>query len=151
MRGKEVCQPLAFEVRGITPAYAGKSGEDCQPLPCTGDHPRVCGEKLDLLPQLAISVGSPPRMRGKGALSLYFSKVMRITPAYAGKSRGGGCSTTQCRDHPRICGEKEMELPYHENAWGSPPHMRGKVFEVHTESLTNRITPAYAGKSCPAS
>ena len=111
------------------------------------DHPRICGEKTLAKPLKAAKVGSPPHMRGKGALSLYFSKVMRITPAYAGKRCRVYKITGTHWDHPRICGEKEMSSISCNLDSGSPPHMRGKVINTLLDSSCGRITPAYAGKS----
>ena len=50
MRGKVpgVCKGL--ERMGITPAYAGKRSISYCSLHCTGDHPRVCGEKTKKIP-----------------------------------------------------------------------------------------------------
>ena len=50
------------------------------------DHPRLCGEKLDLLPMESITLGSPPPMRGKVIAMNTTQTGDRITPAYAGKS-----------------------------------------------------------------
>ena len=65
MRGKDFEGSKKAGLKGITPAYAGKSayrttaGRRCR------DHPRVCGEKK--YPDFSGSLvsGSPPRMRGK--------------------------------------------------------------------------------------
>ena len=40
-----------------------------------------------------------------------------------------------------------MELPYHKNAWGSPPRVRGKRCAERHHHGRGGITPAYAGKS----
>ena len=53
-------------ITGITPAYAGKSLTLPEIETKTRDHPRVCGEKYVALCFIAIILGSPPRMRGKG-------------------------------------------------------------------------------------
>ena len=52
--------------QGITPAYAGKSCVFVFFCVLKWDHPRVCGEKLLVLPLVLLRRGSPPRMRGKG-------------------------------------------------------------------------------------
>ena len=85
MRGK-VCTYSATEHGyGITPAYAGKCRPDPEPDAGTGDHPRVCGEKL-IPPLLGFGfTGSPPRMRGKDTYGEGKAKISGITPAYAGK------------------------------------------------------------------
>ena len=85
MRGKGCVIHFSCPPYGITPAYAGKRARlACFALP-HGDHPRVCGEKLDKLPFSARQLGSPPRMRGKVAGLLKGRAEHGITPAYAGK------------------------------------------------------------------
>ena len=51
------------------------------------------------------------------------------------------------KDHPRVCGEKEINRNIKYRPTGSPPRMRGKVPEWRYGFSTARITPAYAGKS----
>ena len=85
-------------------------------------------------------------MRGKvyGCSSLI--NVVRITPAYAGKSKAAVSFAISLQDHPRLCGEKLL-LPLSETLqWGSPPPMRGKVAAIGGIGAAVRITPAYAGK-----
>ena len=73
--------------RGITPAYAGKSDVIAATFGTIQDHPRLCGEKFDMMKATGKVKGSPPPMRGKDSVTLYPDHVVRITPAYAGKSR----------------------------------------------------------------
>ena len=86
-------------------------------------------------------------MRGKdmGASPSYISR--RITPAYAGKSSGWRWVITISQDHPRLCGEKLALAGKFTGEVGSPPPMRGKAGEQTPETMYQRITPAYAGKS----
>ena len=65
MRGKASLSLFFVVVRGITPAYAGKSYAQRNFAHNSWDHPRVCGEKPDHAPGLSRLAGSPPRMRGK--------------------------------------------------------------------------------------
>ena len=90
--------------------------------------------------------GSPPRMRGKGGLTGGPCCGSRITPAYAGKSRGRRQIPESGQDHPRVCGEKASARAL--TAWmlGSPPHMRGKGSLGRGDHALRGITPAYAGK-----
>ena len=46
MRGKGNFHVVTHTKVGITPAYAGKSCPGVYGYGFTGDHPRVCGEKL---------------------------------------------------------------------------------------------------------
>ena len=156
VRGKGVKQSDSRVAVGITPAYAGKR----QPKPwCqrpNGDHPCVCGEKRVAVARPTGAPGSPPRMRGKAKILTTLPISPRITPAYAGKSGNTGqagkrirsCKmSTPVRDHPRVCGEKPTSKPLRDTAIGSPPRMRGKVFQINRFDRHAGITPAYAGKS----
>ena len=67
-------------------------------------------------------------MRGKATINPTGFKLMRITPAYAGKS--------------------PQQEDTRKNQRGSPPPMRGKVSISVPIPFSERITPAYAGKSC---
>ena len=110
------------------------------------DHPRVCGEKhFGGIIRVCI-VGSPPRVRGKGFRNLVEVRLIRITPAYAGKSVAIASYSLACWDHPRVCGEKSTTLPGGGRARGSPPRMRGKVRHDRNDLAGFGITPAYAGK-----
>ena len=86
-------------------------------------------------------------MRGKVTFASALHKGHRITPAYAGKS-SRPLRPPECRkDHPRVCGEKQVNTVDTYPPAGSPPRMRGKVREMKTGKTRRGITPAYAGKS----
>ena len=86
MRGKAGLVQIVCRLRGITPAYAGKSHKVRLQAPGRWDHPRVCGEKQKNCPLVSVIWGSPPRMRGKAARVSWTEPHPGITPAYAGKS-----------------------------------------------------------------
>ena len=67
-------------------------------------------------------------MRGKAFAPSGILTMTRIPPAYAGKRVLAAGHTPVVRDHPRLCGEKNVE-----------PKRTDQKF---------RITPAYAGKRC---
>ena len=50
------------------------------------------------------------------------------------------------RDHPRVCGEKPVDIVHSVLLQGSPPRMRGKGCKLLLERAQHGITPAYAGK-----
>ena len=91
----------------ITPAYAGKRQmiEIC--ICSRWDHPRLCGEKINLIPNALNGAGSPPPMRGKVLNSEVSLRCYGITPAYAGKSFIVSFAPFTFQDHPRLCGEKQ--------------------------------------------
>ena len=127
VRGKVGLRLIAAQDDGITPACAGKSEPPGSGLGASGDHPRVCGEKLNR-----------PAER---------IRQVRITPAYAGKSVLFIRVFNITEDHPRVCGEKKSCQTG--DAWrlGSPPRMRGKGMYRGRLTPPPGITPAYAGKS----
>ena len=86
MRGKEAKKRVVLDRARITPAYAGKSLSKLKGSLKRGDHPRLCGEKVDSTFSLLIVRGSPPPMRGKAIRKYWELGTPRITPAYAGKS-----------------------------------------------------------------
>ena len=126
MRGKGELPCPVNGLDRITPAYAGKSPRAAVAFLQCQDHPRLCGEKL-------IKIAD-------------FYGVSRITPAYAGKRAGHLKALSTERDHPRLCGEKAFLCYFVISNIGSPPPMRGKVFQVAPSIPLLRITPAYAGK-----
>ena len=148
MRGKASSRVRSGTFLRITPAYAGKSGINCNQIPVTGDHPRLCGEKLNGQNGSECVIGSPPPMRGKASSDLYDAGGVRITPAYAGKRKMQAAQSAFQKDHPRLCGEKRLCRCWNGVPEGSPPPMRGKALKTMPKQKRCRITPAYAGKSC---
>ena len=147
MRGKVKAGDKVLLLRGITPAYAGKSLPGVGFPPLYEDHPRICGEKPRHKMAGRSNLGSPPHMRGKGNFARCGLAFLGITPAYAGKRACRCCRYRRYRDHPRICGEKGIPKPTYHRHQGSPPHMRGKVIFSRRALRVSGITPAYAGKS----
>ena len=147
MRGKVLDTVIEHAFDGITPAYAGKSVRTCAVQSRDRDHLRVCGEKQAQMGCIQLSLGSPPRMRGKVVLFELSEECVGITPAYAGKSMRRCNCTHPAGDHPRMCGEKKMTPSTRRSARGSPPRMRGKVGPPVTTAALEGITPACAGKS----
>ena len=86
-------------------------------------------------------------MRGKAKCGSDNVSVQGITPAYAGKSHNKRHPEKGGRDHPRLCGEKFSIHAFSFSSMGSPPPMRGKVYDWDIKTLADGITPAYAGKS----
>ena len=135
----------AYPLR-ITPACAGKRVYFLSRSDCVQDHPRVCGEKISAMDGGNGEVGSPPRVRGKEQQASQPTPLSGITPACAGKSLPPSPSCIVPGDHPRVCGEKCLQLRTKGQTLGSPPRVRGKVLLTFANVESIRITPACAGK-----
>ena len=126
MRGKaRRCTEILVGLR-ITPAYAGKRSSTSFRISSYQDHPRLCGEKRQLLCEAVGYCGSPPPMRGKACFFQLGDVPAGITPAYAGKRCRGSVPGSCTRDPPRLCGEKTYTAENFTGYLGSPPPMRGK-------------------------
>ena len=130
----------------ITPAQAGKSVAPRQKRSALWDHPRVGGEKYSRPSYSRISMGSPPRGRGKGNQAFSWYGSSRITPAWAGKSIVHVLHAHPSADHPRVGGEKPVCQAVRLQSVGSPPRGRGKVSLFAYINVCEGITPAWAGK-----
>ncbi len=146
VRGKAFIDTIVSGDTGITPACAGKRYGDGTARRRIKDHPRVCGEKVVLVPAAEAAVGSPPRVRGKVKHRAIQRRNFGITPACAGKSAQLRRSRPLQKNHPRVCGEKAFSCAIWLPSRGSPPRVRGKDGNVSHLLRRNRITPACAGK-----
>ena len=134
-------------LKWITPAHAGKRSWRSLRTKLAQDHPRTCGEKCRRPDIQALVPGSPPHMRGKDGCAVALAHGDRITPAHAGKRAVPRPHLAKSQDHPRTCGEKQVDFSEVDFFPGSPPHMRGKGQSRLTTCGLMRITPAHAGKS----
>ena len=107
----------------------------------------MCGEKTVTNHKSIIWKGSPPLVRGKDVFWHKRLKACGITPACAGKRAQQRHRFYVHKDHPRLCGEKKRHLRLCRLCLGSPPLVRGKVYNRKVVPDTYRITPACAGKS----
>ena len=90
------------------------------------DHPRMRGEKIDMLLSPSTDTGSSPHARGK---------VHNI------------CMSDHIpQDHPRMRGEKCGSFLLNFPDSGSSPHARGKGIRIIHVVWFYRIIPACAGK-----
>ena len=126
MRGKQICGNTYKFGRRITPAHAGKTRTVEVQIVHEADHPRACGENTIEKAEFTAPSGSPPRMRGKLSILINKIKLIRITPAHAGKTGISEFRGQIWTDHPRACGENFGRGAEFADKYGSPPRMRGK-------------------------
>ena len=147
MRGKLSAVTLIQPCARITPADAGKTRMRIKKLRSARDHPRGCGENVDMPTEARETLGSPPRMRGKRNIMMNTIRLIRITPADAGKTATRLLENIFKQDHLRGCGENGDPSIGKYIQTGSPPQVRGKRWGVQNGWLSDRITPAGAGKT----
>ena len=114
-------------------------------------HPRVCGEDLHMVEGSQRVLETPPRMRGRRGGDRLKAIRGRNTPAYAGKTLPSGSGTIRRRKHPRVCGEDDLSGCLRNPCRETPPRMRGRRSKSEKGPLDAGNTPAYAGKTWPAS
>ena len=147
MRGTPSVSSSPATRPGIIPAYAGNTTQVSVSPTSQRDHPRICGEHLQMTNVLSDEAGSSPHMRGTRDLMDISSIVTGIIPAYAGNTSSMRYRPVAYWDHPRICGE-HYRLPTHVEALrGSSPHMRGTQKIRVRAPLLSGIIPAYAGNT----
>ena len=147
MRGARASVRAYGVIVGIIPAYAGSTSASSAPHWTAGDHPRVCGEHLETSRITLASKGSSPRMRGAHEAVASGRLTDRIIPAYAGSTGDGPYSQKCSQDHPRVCGEhnvNSLDGAFYE---GSSPRMRGAPRQAHRTTYRVGIIPAYAGST----
>ena len=109
-----------------TPADAGTTFGAPTTTRTTAEHPRGCGD--DSVPNSvnALSIGTPPRMRGRRQPSWRHWPRPRNTPADAGTTRGRQGRHPAGPEHPRGCGDDTITVDSSDTVNGTPPRMRGR-------------------------
>ena len=147
VRGKPDNTEVRLTGVRITPARAGKTSTTTPLYLLSTDHPRACGENMSTAFLLVHKLGSSPRVRGKLVRISILARLLRITPARAGKTYLNRTKCAGGEDHPRACGENRAGRAADVDHRGSPPRVRGKPFIPPSGTLGVRITPARAGKT----
>ena len=127
MRGTPLVVPVRGLPRGIIPAYAGNTHAWTSLATNSRDHPRVCGEHDTLERHGGFRPGSSPRMRGTLRPVASCTPSARIIPAYAGNTSNCSLNPATNWDHPRVCGEHELQSLNTAQQSGSSPRMRGTL------------------------
>ena len=105
VRGLPDYDNVSLPDRGITPACAGTTAPGTLREEHVKDHPRLCGDYVELKVDNTTRAGSPPLVRGLQALPHILAILKRITPACAGTTVDSFNSFISPRDHPRLCGD----------------------------------------------
>ena len=134
---------------GIIPACAGSTAAAAVRVVVGWDHPRMCGEHNVSFGITNFPQGSSPHVRGALVAKATEGVGYGIIPACAGSTISIRSRNGSRRDHPRMCGEHEVDLFEALCHQGSSPHVRGAQVRVLGDYLRRGIIPACAG-STPA-
>ena len=136
VRGQQpFCSFRACLVR-IIPARAGPTRCRVEFLTVSEDHPRSCGANEFSLPQVGVSYGSSPLVRGQPCRRIPFAYPIRIIPARAGPTAISKPLRNPDADHPRSCGANLCRAANSARQSGSSPLVRGQPLRHRTRCLS---------------
>ena len=110
MRGAPSHTRRCCNTTRIIPADAGSTATSAEPAAGCWDHPRGCGEHTSQSKEAKFGQGSSPRMRGAQGGGMDHVVGSGIIPADAGSTGNLHVVLTAIVDHPRGCGEHDVEL-----------------------------------------
>ena len=129
----------------IIPARAGFTATGPAVRSGSTDHPRSRGVYPDFIFSKAFLIGSSPLARGLPAGGSANLGVLRIIPARAGFTGGGGLVRSRWPDHPRSRGVYDFADSEDPKSMGSSPLARGLRPSREDCRECGRIIPARAG------
>ena len=131
----------------LIPAYAGRTVVWGKCLRCGGAHPRLRGADGKPAPGSVWSVGSSPLTRGGLPRSAPVRWPCGLIPAYAGRTPPPIQTGGQHTAHPRLRGADGPAFIVGDDVEGSSPLTRGGPPSYYKEDGTERLIPAYAGRT----
>ena len=149
MRGAPNCSGVSTPISRIIPADAGSTKAGFGQSALERDHPRGCGEHGPLWRNAMTLCGSSPRMRGAHSRIRGTRIIKRIIPADAGSTCCKESWPWPAPDHPRGCGEHQLNHKIVAHYAGSSPRMRGALEFYPVQERSLRIIPADAGSTAP--
>ena len=146
-RGKQQSIDRLYNVCGLIPAHAGKTGTDSSSTDSRRAHPRSRGENIGVVDTACLACGSSPLTRGKQDAPLIPPQDWRLIPAHAGKT---GTTRRQPRPlpaHPRSRGENRLDGPEGALDAGLIPAHAGKTTASRLSYLTATAHPRSRGEN----
>ena len=124
---------------------AGPEGRQVQGLP--GVIPAYAGSRSASRPRPSTAGGSSPRVRGAVCVGMSAVTDVGIIPARAENSRYHHATKATYGDHPRACGEQQLDGITAKDVEGSSPRVRGAAGTHRLLLREAGIIPARAGSS----
>ena len=129
------------------PAYAGNAAASWIASITTAVHPRIRGERGQRTNPGDGCRGSSPHTRGTLDHRPVPDTGPRFIPAYAGNANEYSRSRSNSAVHPRIRGERHVNINIPVKHNGSSPHTRGTHDLSGRLAYQARFIPAYAGNA----
>ena len=147
VRGTPQSLAALVEPNRFIPACAGNANRLRNPRNAATVHPRVCGERMYASLNRRRPVGSSPRVRGTQFVALSPVFGSRFIPACAGNACPPREIPPDRPVHPRVCGERNNDVPFASIGAGSSPRVRGTPKASYPKALPARFIPACAGNA----
>ncbi len=110
-------------------------------------HPRLRGADPAIPGSSSEVAGSSPLTRGGLAWAMFAFGIVRLIPAYAGRTTDAEYERKGRRAHPRLRGADGHKKHRCDLDGGSSPLTRGGREEFHLGALLPGLIPAYAGRT----
>ena len=147
VRGRQIVQAVAEDLRRLIPAGAGQTD-------CAGGgggsasaHPRGCGADPGFDLNDTGTWGSSPRVRGRQPRRFVRPDSGGLIPAGAGQTVRPWTARRRAWAHPRGCGADRSTRQFHISVWGSSPRVRGRPATATPENPPEGLIPAGAGQT----
>ena len=144
-RGTALQPRFAAGFGRFIPAFAGNGTRQRRDGWTRAVHPRVRGERDDVLLVQRRRRGSSPRSRGTGPRNGRPRRPWRFIPAFAGNGHSRTSAGVTISVHPRVRGERRAALSPACRDAGSSPRSRGTVRFRPFVLEYIRFIPAFAG------
>ena len=135
---------LAFR---FIPACAGNATAWNQRQAFLSVHPRMRGERFVAVTGCVAILGSSPHARGTPAAVGRVDGRRRFIPACAGNARQQTCVAAASPVHPRMRGERLVDVLATDALRGSSPHARGTLPAQPAGTRRRRFIPTCAGNA----
>ena len=112
-------------MRGLIPAYAGRTRSSAASSAPIRAHPRLRGADVMCVLVFRVLWGSSPLTRGGPLVATSIQPPERLIPAYAGRTASGDEYSTARTAHPRLRGADRLPPVFTVTRSGSSPLTRG--------------------------
>ena len=144
-RGSANTQTSPFCGYGNTPACAGIGRQRMFSPRSFRKHPRLRGDRLEVVEGMQFDRETPPLARGSVGVMDEQQRMDGNTPACAGIGPASRLPGRRNRKHPRLRGDRSLRSTACPSGPETPPLARGSAWRARVALARARNTPACAG------